>query len=146
MDVLPCFLFIGSHGKVAREKGKAPIIVATIDRELIQQLRDEEIAPYRPERSSKPMDAICDLLMKNITPLNRLHDPYVVALLLAIASYSRDLKGSVYSKGSYWVWFLNHIYSLILHANALHQVSSVDDGFGGRMRSSLHRPCFICLS
>ncbi|KAL5086054.1 hypothetical protein Trisim1_009682 [Trichoderma cf. simile WF8] len=101
---LPCQLFTSRHGnKAALEKGKAPIAFVCIDCERIKSLRYEQMLPYRGKRFSKQTNGIYDRHVKRVTPPNRLHDPYIVALLLAVAYNQRyRTKSSRGSRSAFW--------------------------------------------
>ncbi|KAL6898347.1 hypothetical protein GGI43DRAFT_385223 [Trichoderma evansii] len=89
---LPCQLF-------SLRDEPSIMYMASIDRELVQGLRYLEMEFLEPVQPSALSEAILDLKMKKVTPRNRLHDPYIVALLLAMAREQRKFWGELrYSK------------------------------------------------
>ncbi|KAL7915892.1 hypothetical protein GGI35DRAFT_430916 [Trichoderma velutinum] len=101
---LPCQLFTSRHGdKIAFEKGMGPIALVCIDCKHIESLRYRQMFPYRGKRNSKETNRIFDRHVKRVTPSNRLRDPYLVALLLAVAYNQRDrTTSSIWTRASFW--------------------------------------------
>ncbi|KAL7958819.1 hypothetical protein V8C34DRAFT_313821 [Trichoderma compactum] len=101
---LPCQLFTSRYGnKAAFEKGMGPIALAYIDRAHIAFLRYQYMLRYQGRRYSKETMAIHERHVKRVTPPNRLHDPYIVALLLAIAyNQRRQAASSIWSRATFW--------------------------------------------
>lgn len=96
---LPCQLF-------SLKDEFRTMYMASIDREDIQTRRRQELELLKPDRSSAPVEAIIDLKMKKVTPPNRLYDPYIVALLLAIAREQRKYWGQRRYSKNLWVRFV----------------------------------------
>ncbi|RFU27631.1 hypothetical protein B7463_g8717, partial [Scytalidium lignicola] len=91
---LPCIVFFLRPNPNEQERRRIPPVVAYIDRKHINDLRASSLPSYR--RRSKPTSALFNLQLKNITPPNPLLDPYIVALLIAIAyeqRYALQLSG-----------------------------------------------------
>ncbi|KAL6698077.1 hypothetical protein J3F84DRAFT_366430 [Trichoderma pleuroticola] len=101
---LPCQLFTSRYGdKAALEKGIAPVALVCIDCECIKSLRSRQMLPYKGSRHSKQTMGIHERHVKRVTPPNRLRDPYIVALLLAIAyNQRRRTASSIWSKATFW--------------------------------------------
>ncbi|KAK0764286.1 hypothetical protein N5P37_003685 [Trichoderma harzianum] len=98
---LPCQAFTNRYGnKAAFEKGMAPVALVSIDCEYIKSLRFWQMLP---RRHSKQAMGIHERHIKRVTPPNRLHDPYEVALLLAVAYNQRyRTTSSIWSRATFW--------------------------------------------
>ncbi|KAL6884150.1 hypothetical protein HDV57DRAFT_493806 [Trichoderma longibrachiatum] len=92
-----------SRDEAWRTAWKAPIALVTIDREALELHRFEQMEPYRGRRWSQANRGVHLRHVRRITPSNRLRDPYLVAILIAIAAQQREKTTSrIRSKASYW--------------------------------------------
>ncbi|KAL7937881.1 hypothetical protein V8C35DRAFT_290193 [Trichoderma chlorosporum] len=101
---LPCQLFASRFGRQsALRKGVAPIALVCIDCHSLEILRYRQMMPYRGRRRSKATNALYDRHVKRVTPSDRLRDPYLVALLLAVAyNQRRRTSSSKWTKAMFW--------------------------------------------
>lgn len=81
---LSCNVLLNRLDNVDTTKGAVPS-VAYIDRDRIDGLRYQKLQYYMGRRASPQTRAIINLHVKKITPADRCHDPYLFALLLAVA-------------------------------------------------------------
>ncbi|KAK2803530.1 hypothetical protein FQN50_006965 [Emmonsiellopsis sp. PD_5] len=92
---------------------RVPPVAAIIDRGHI----DEERACHARSkgRSSKPTNALFDTKLKQLTPRNPFHDPYIVALLIAVAHIQRYVqqKGDGEKQVDTSVYFVGHVRPLL---------------------------------
>ncbi|TFB03497.1 hypothetical protein CCMA1212_004376 [Trichoderma ghanense] len=105
-DLPGCQSFISSRYSTDRAWGtawRAPIALVTVDCEALAHHRFEQMEPYRGRRWSQATNGVHLRQAKRITPSNRLRDPYLVAILIAIAFQQRQKTTSrIRSKASYW--------------------------------------------
>ncbi|RFU33737.1 hypothetical protein B7463_g2595, partial [Scytalidium lignicola] len=85
---LPCVGFYLGDRNAARQR-RVPPVAAFIDGSLIPELRSRRISTGGHRRWSEPTNALYQLKKKKLTPSETLHDPYIVVLLIAIASERR---------------------------------------------------------
>ncbi|KAM0255048.1 hypothetical protein ACHAQJ_006197 [Trichoderma viride] len=74
----------GTRGELVTSESKLPI-AAYIDRDHVQHRRRETLRQYMSRRSNVPIKAIWRSKWNKIDPTEPLHDPYIVALLIAMA-------------------------------------------------------------
>ncbi|EAS32414.3 uncharacterized protein CIMG_11119 [Coccidioides immitis RS] len=86
---LPCVVFFpkGDHDRMAR--GLVPAVAAYVDRARIDHLRLAELYRYQGRRQSEHGSTLFRLKSKEITSPEHLHDPYILALLIAMAQLQR---------------------------------------------------------
>ncbi|KAL6881288.1 hypothetical protein J3F83DRAFT_47259 [Trichoderma novae-zelandiae] len=105
-DLPGCQVFISS--RYCRDDAwgtalRAPIALVTVDCEALARHRYDQMKRYRGRRWSQPTDGLHLRLVKSITPSDHLRDPYLVAILLAIACQQRQKTSSrIRTKASYW--------------------------------------------
>ncbi|KAL7950083.1 hypothetical protein V8C42DRAFT_309441 [Trichoderma barbatum] len=101
---LPCQSYASRHGnKAASGVGMAPIALVSIDCQHIKQLRYEQMLYTRGRRFSIQTDELHQRHVRRLTPSNRLRDPYLVALLLAVANHQRERTiSSIWTRASFW--------------------------------------------
>jgi hypothetical protein len=89
---LPCkyFHLRKPGGELAPSESKLPI-AAYMDRDNVQHRRGETLRQFTSRRSNAPFNAIWRSKWKKIDPTEPLHDPYIVALLIAMAQQQRIL-------------------------------------------------------
>ncbi|POR34386.1 Uncharacterized protein TPAR_05408 [Tolypocladium paradoxum] len=64
----------------------APLIAAYVDRQQLELLRDEALRPRLRRKQGRSIAfALFKIRLKSITPTEPLHDPYIAALLIAVA-------------------------------------------------------------
>ncbi|PGH30946.1 hypothetical protein GX50_06303 [[Emmonsia] crescens] len=85
---LPCAVFFLESGFDANAPTRAHPVAAHIDRYDIDDLRGKNV-PRQSRRYSEPTSALFRLKHKKVTPLEPLHDPYIVALLIGLAYHQR---------------------------------------------------------
>ncbi|KAL7812796.1 hypothetical protein V8C26DRAFT_436794 [Trichoderma gracile] len=86
---LPCVLI----GDYTARRIKVPF-AACIDRFNIESQRYERMKTYRGVRQSEAADSLRSLLLRKLTPSHYYHDPYVLALLIALAQGQRAARES----------------------------------------------------
>ncbi|KKZ64275.1 hypothetical protein EMCG_09737 [[Emmonsia] crescens] len=90
ISILPCVTFFLQGNRDDMANGCVPAIAAFIDCAQIDELRFERLYHCQGRRHSKPTSALFKLKLKKVTPPEPLHDPYIVALLIAIAHQQRS--------------------------------------------------------
>ncbi|EEP81834.1 predicted protein [Uncinocarpus reesii 1704] len=88
---LPCLLFFPQGSDYDDMlSGRVPAVVACTDCARIQDLRYQKVSSCGGRRYSKSTSALIDLKLKKLTPSNPLQDPYILALLIALAQQQRS--------------------------------------------------------
>ncbi|POR37669.1 Uncharacterized protein TPAR_02135 [Tolypocladium paradoxum] len=86
---LPCTTF-GPRDEAESESTMLPI-AAHIERGHIASMRREMLQPYIPGPYNRPVVAMRATKLKTLVPTEPLHDPYIAALLIALAQYRRRM-------------------------------------------------------
>ncbi|KAL7817010.1 hypothetical protein V8C44DRAFT_270235 [Trichoderma aethiopicum] len=86
---LPCIL-VGEH---TGQRNNIPF-AACIDRFDIESQRHDRMKTYRGARQSEATNSLRSLQLRKLTPANYYHDPYILALLIALAQGQRAALGS----------------------------------------------------
>ncbi|KAH0493752.1 hypothetical protein TgHK011_000403 [Trichoderma gracile] len=81
---LPCVLI----GDYTARQHNVPF-AACIDRFNIESQRYERVKTHRDVRQSEATNSLRSLLLRKLTPRNYYHDPYILALLIALAQGQR---------------------------------------------------------
>jgi hypothetical protein len=86
---LPCVLV----GDYTARRNNVPF-AACIDRFDIELQRHDRVKTYRGVRQSEATNSLRSLLLRRLTPSNYCHDPYILALLIALAQGQRAARES----------------------------------------------------
>ncbi|KAH8820113.1 hypothetical protein F5884DRAFT_38107 [Xylogone sp. PMI_703] len=107
---LPCVgFYLGDENSYsAAASGLVPPVVAYVDDSRIPELRSKRCIARVSRRSSRPTEAISRLKLKKLIPSEPLHDPYIVAVLIAVAWARRYALSPQDTRGSV-DYFLSHV-------------------------------------
>ncbi|KAK5998274.1 hypothetical protein PT974_00648 [Cladobotryum mycophilum] len=82
-----CFFLRSDFDPKTRITG--PAMVALIDRQHIEQLRRDTLPGQSDHRWNQPLHDLFNIRWKKLSPAQPLHDPYICALLIAMAQQRR---------------------------------------------------------
>ncbi|PNY27615.1 Uncharacterized protein TCAP_02464 [Tolypocladium capitatum] len=88
---LPCTAFFLRDESESESAMLARPIAAHIERGHITTLRMNTLRSFTSSRHNPPVDAIRSIKWKNLVPSEPLHDPYIAALLIALAQQRRKM-------------------------------------------------------